>query len=151
MIAVLQRVKYASVKVEGRITGKCEKGIFILLGVKKGDTKADAEALASKISRLRIFSDENGKMNLSVCDVGGEALVVSNFTLMAAYKKGNRPDYMNAAAPQEANELYEHFCTLMEQYMTIGRGIFGADMEIEACCDGPVTITMDSDVLLGKA
>ena len=151
MIAVLQRVKRASVRVDGEIVGKCAQGLCILLGVAKGDTEEDAKALAEKTVNLRIFTDENDKMNLSLKDVGGEALVVSNFTLLASYKKGKRPDYMSAAAPDEANRLYEYFCGLCENEIKhTGKGIFGADMELEIVNDGPVTIVMDSNVLLKK-
>ena len=151
MIAVLQRVKRAAVIVEGETVGACGEGLCILLGVAKGDTEEDARALAQKIADLRIFTDENDKMNLSLKDVDGEALVVSNFTLLAAYKKGKRPDYFGAAAPDEANRLYEYFCSLLDgQIKHVGRGIFGADMEIDMACNGPVTIVMDSNVLLKK-
>ena len=150
MIAVLQRVKRACVCVEGDIVGECGAGLCILLGVAKEDTEADALALADKIVNLRIFPDENDKMNLSLTDVGGEALSISNFTLLAAYKKGKRPDYMGAASPDEAKRLYEYFCELLETRLShVGRGEFGAHMEIELVCDGPVTITMDSKVLRG--
>ncbi len=152
MIAVLQRVKRASVRVDGNITGQCEKGLCILLGVAKGDSEEDARALVQKIINLRIFTDENDKMNLSLKDIDGEILAVSNFTLLAAYKKGNRPDYMGAAAPDEANRLYEYFCVLCrESVKHMGCGVFGADMELEIINDGPVTIVMDSNVLLKKA
>ncbi|MBP3314447.1 MAG: D-tyrosyl-tRNA(Tyr) deacylase [Clostridia bacterium] len=151
MIAVLQRVKRAAVAVDGKTVGACDNGLCILLGVAKGDSEEDARALAQKIVDLRIFTDENDKMNLSLKDVDGEALVVSNFTLLAAYKKGKRPDYYGAAAPDEADRLYEYFCSLVDgQVKHVGRGIFGADMEISMVCDGPVTIVMDSNVLLGK-
>ena len=151
MIAVLQRVKRASVKVDGEITGSCAQGLCILLGVAKGDTEEDARALAEKTVNLRIFTDENDKMNLSLKDVDGEMLVVSNFTLLASYRKGKRPDYMSAAAPDEANRLYEYFCDICEKEVKhTGRGIFGADMELEIINDGPVTIVMDSNVLLKK-
>lgn len=151
MIAVLQRVKRAAVAVDGKTVGACDNGLCILLGVAKGDSEEDARALAQKIVDLRIFTDENDKMNLSLKDVDGEALVVSNFTLLAAYKKGKRPDYFGAAAPDEADRLYEYFCSLVDgQVKHVGRGIFGADMEISMVCDGPVTIVMDSNVLLGK-
>lgn len=150
MIAVLQRVKEASVCVEGETVGACGHGLCILLGVAKGDGERDAEVLAEKIVNLRIFNDENGKMNLSLKDVGGEMLVVSNFTLLAAYKKGKRPDYMGAAAPDEANRLYEYFTALCAGQLThVGHGEFGAEMEVRLCGDGPVTIVMDSRVLLG--
>jgi len=148
MIAVLQRVKRASVAVENETVGSCGAGLCILLGVAREDTETDAEALAEKILGLRIFPDETDKMNLSVRDVEGEALIVSNFTLLASYKKGKRPDYMGAAAPAEANRLYEYFADLCERQLRhVGRGRFGAHMEIDLVCDGPVTITMDSKVL----
>lgn len=151
MIAVLQRVKQASVSVDGVVRGSCGEGLSILLGVANGDTEADAEALAEKIVNLRIFTDENDKMNLSLKDVDGELLVVSNFTLLASYKKGKRPDYMGAAAPAEANRLYEYFISLCRnQVKQVGSGEFGAHMEIQLTDDGPVTIVMDSKVLLNK-
>ena len=151
MIAVLQRVKKASVSVEGKVVGECKEGLCILLGVAKEDTEEDAKALAEKTVNLRIFNDENDKMNLSLKDIDGEALIISNFTLLAAYRKGKRPDYMGAAAPAEASRLYDYFCELCDaQLKHTGRGIFGAEMEISLCCDGPVTIVMDSNVLLKK-
>lgn len=147
MIAVLQRVSGATVDVDGQTVGRCGKGLCVLLGVAKGDTTEDADALSRKILNLRIFEDENGKMNRSVLDVGGSMLVVSNFTLLAAYKKGNRPDYMNGAKPDEANRLYEYFCSHISQLVPTEKGVFGADMKIELLNDGPVTIVMDSEVL----
>lgn len=151
MIAVLQRVKRSSVRIEGEQVGECGHGLMILLGVADGDTKTDADLLAAKISKLRIFCDENDKMNLSVKDIDGEVLVVSNFTLLANYAKGNRPDYMNAAAPDEANALYEYFADLMEKEVKhVGRGVFGGDMEVSILNDGPVTIVMDSKVLTAR-
>ena len=151
MIAVLQRVKRASVSIDGNIVGECGDGLMILLGVADGDTKADADALAAKISKLRIFCDDNGKMNLSVKDIDGEMLVVSNFTLLANYAKGNRPDYMNSAPPTIANELYEYFVSLVKNEVKhVGTGVFGGDMEVTILNDGPVTIVMDSKVLLAK-
>ena len=152
MIAVLQRVKRAAVSVEGNVVGECKEGLCILLGVAKGDGEEDARALAEKTVNLRIFSDENGKMNLSLKDIDGEAIIVSNFTLLASYKKGKRPDYFAAALPDDANRLYEYFCSLVEgEIKHTGRGIFGADMEIEMVNNGPVTIVMDSNVLLKKS
>ena len=151
MIAVIQRVKRASVVIDGELTGECGKGLMILLGVADGDTTEDAEVLAAKISKLRIFSDADGKMNLSVKDVCGEALVVSNFTLLANYVKGNRPDYFGAAAPAVADELYKYFGGLLEKEVShVGYGVFGADMEVTIVNDGPVTIVMDSKVLRQK-
>ena len=110
MIAVIQRVSRASVTIDGACHSKIENGLLVLLGVKNGDEEIDAKLLAEKISKLRIFSDENDKMNLSVQDVSGSILVISNFTLLANYKKGNRPDYMNGAKPDEASRLYDYFC-----------------------------------------
>ena len=151
MIAVIQRVSSAAVAVDGETVGKCEQGLCVLLGVAKGDTHEDADALARKILNLRIFCDDAGKMNRSVVDIGGGMLVVSNFTLLAAYKKGNRPDYMGAAAPDEAKELYEYFADCCGCFIPVEHGIFGADMKLNILNDGPVTIVMDSKVLLGKA
>lgn len=147
MIAVLQRVSRASVTVDNEVCGKINEGLLILLGVKDGDTERDATLLADKISKLRIFSDENGKMNLSVKDISGSVLVISNFTLMANYKKGNRPDYMSGAKPDEANRLYTYFCDYISTLIPTERGIFGADMKVDLLNDGPVTIVMDSEVL----
>ena len=151
MRAVLQRVSEASVISDGVLMGKIERGLMILLGVRDGDTEADAEALAEKISKLRIFSDENDKLNLSVKDLGGSALVVSNFTLMADYKKGNRPSYTDSASPDVANKLYEYFISCMKsKEIHTESGVFGADMKVSIQNDGPITIVMDSEVLLRK-
>ncbi len=150
MIAVLQRVRSASVVADGEPAGRIEHGLFILLGVLEGDTERDALFLAEKIGKLRIFTDENDKMNLSVVDVGGSALVVSNFTLAANYAKGNRPDYLRAAHPAVAEPLYDRFSHLLaERVGRVERGVFGADMQITMTADGPVTIVMDSLVLGG--
>lgn len=149
MIAVLQRVTGASVVVEGSVVGECRKGLMILLGVAEGDTEKDADVLATKISKLRIFEDENAKMNLSVTDIGGEALVVSNFTLLANYSHGNRPEFLQAAKPGVAQPLYQYFCERLETSVKhVGRGVFGADMAVTIMGDGPVTIVMDSRVLI---
>lgn len=148
MKAVVQRVKQASCIADGIPAGECRQGLFILLGVTQGDTEEDALLLSEKIAKLRIFCDENGKMNLSCLDIDGEALVVSNFTLNANYAKGNRPDYFASARPEEANALYETFVAyLRERIRHVGTGVFGADMQISTVCDGPVTICMDSEVL----
>ena len=148
MKAVIQRVTSAKVEVEGETIGTCGKGLLVLLGVASGDTEADLDRLLQKMVKLRIFEDENGKMNRSVQDVDGEMLVVSQFTLLANYKHGNRPDYMGAAAPAEANRLYELFVEKASGYVRhVGHGRFGADMQVSLCNDGPVTIVMDSDVL----
>lgn len=150
MIAVLQRVFSASVVADGVPSGKCGKGYLILLGVLKEDTSADALLLAEKIAKLRVFSDENGKMNLSVTDVSGGALVVSNFTLGANYSHGNRPDFFESAPPSVAEPLYDEFSALLrERIGLVETGVFGADMQISMEADGPVTIVMDS-LKLGK-
>ncbi len=152
MIAVLQRIKKGSVSVDGQVISSCGDGLCVLLGVGAGDGKEDAEVLAKKIINLRIFTDENDKMNLSLKDIDGEMLIVSNFTLLASYRKGNRPDYMGAASPMEAETLYRYFISLCEpQLRHVGCGKFGAHMDINLNNDGPVTIVMDSKVLLGKA
>ena len=151
MIAVLQRAASAAVQVEGMTVGEIGKGLLVLLGVAEGDTKEDADLLARKILACRIFSDENDKMNLSVRDVQGGVLVVSNFTLLANYAHGNRPDYMRAAKPKEANELYEYFVDLIRlDGTTVATGEFGADMRVQLVGDGPVTIVMDSNELKKK-
>ena len=151
MKAVLQRVSSAHVAVDGKTVGQCENGLMILLGVANGDTEEDADLLAKKICNLRIFRDENDKMNLSVKDIDGEALVISQFTLMANYKHGNRPDFFESASPDEANRLYEYFVLLLsEQLRRVEKGVFGAHMEVSLVNDGPVTIVMDSDILKKK-
>ena len=151
MIAVIQRVSKAVVSVDGKTVGSCNKGLCVLLGVSEEDSQKDAEVLANKVINLRIFSDENDRMNLSLKDIDGEMLLVSNFTLLASYRKGNRPDYMKAAAPQMAEELYKYFGELCQREVkNIGYGIFGAHMELSITNDGPVTIVMDSKVLLAS-
>lgn len=148
MTAVLQRVKEASVTAEGAYCGHCGQGLMILLGVHVEDTEEDALLLAEKISKLRIFTDAEDKMNLSVRDIGGSALVVSNFTLNANYAHGNRPDYLSAARPEVAEPLYLHFTELLrERGIPVENGRFGASMEISMRADGPVTIVMDSTKL----
>ena len=150
MIAVIQRVNNATVYADGELSGSIGAGLYVLLGVASADTEDDARLLSEKISKLRIFSDENGKMNLSVMDVDGEIMVVSNFTLNANYSHGNRPDYFSSAAPTEANRLYEFFKDLMRsKTKKLASGVFGADMRTEMSTDGPVTIVMDSNVLKG--
>ena len=149
MIAVLQRVSRANVVVDGETVGACREGLCILLGVAKGDTEADANALAAKTVGLRIFCDDDEKMNRSVVDIDGEMLVVSNFTLLASYKKGKRPDYMNAAAPEEADRLYRYFVErCRESVGGVECGVFGAHMELSIVNDGPVTIVIDSRELV---
>ena len=151
MRAVVQRVTQASVTVEDQVVGEIAEGLMVLVAVRGEDTEQDMDYIAKKIAGLRVFSDEAGKMNLSVMDTEGDILVVSQFTLCANYAHGNRPDFLNAAAPNEANRLYEYFCSLCESEIShVGRGIFGADMELTIVNDGPVTIVMDSNVLLKK-
>ena len=148
MKAVLQRVTRASVIADGEPAGRCGRGFLILLGVGKEDTEEDALLLANKIAAFRVFSDENGKMNLALKDVGGEVLVVSNFTLYASYSHGNRPDFLQSAPPAEAERLYEHFVALLrERIPTVQTGVFGADMRISIEADGPITVMMESDKL----
>ncbi len=144
MVAVIQRVLSASVTADGVETGRCGRGMMILLGVSTGDGEAEARMLAQKVSKLRIFSDGEGKMNLSAPDVGGGALVVSNFTLLADCRRGNRPDFFGAAPPDEAERLYDMFCSALEENMPVQRGVFGADMRIDLTADGPVTIILDT-------
>jgi D-tyrosyl-tRNA(Tyr) deacylase len=154
MTAVIQRVSSASVEVDASTVGACDKGLLILLGVAEGDSEEDARLLANKISRLRIFSDEAGKMNLSVTDVGGGALVISNFTLLANCRHGNRPDFFGAGKPDAANALYELFASeLAKNVSKVEKGIFGADMKVSLVNDGPVTILLKSEDLkkTGKA
>lgn len=151
MRAVIQRVSSSQVISDGVLTGKIGKGLTILLGVKKGDSEKDAQMLALKISKLRIFSDKNDKMNLSVKDVGGSALVVSNFTLYANYVHGNRPDYFMSEAPERAKELYDYFTAcLKNEIPDVQCGIFGAYMQLDIQNDGPITIVMDSEILQNK-
>jgi D-tyrosyl-tRNA(Tyr) deacylase len=151
MIAVIQRINSAEVVADGEFSGKAGKGLYILLGVANGDTEEDSTVLAEKISKLRIFCDENDKMNLSVKDIDGEVLVVSNFTLNANYAHGNRPDYLASASPDVADRLYMHFVGEMRSRVrSCETGVFGAHMVTEMSTDGPVTIVMDSKVLLKK-
>ena len=148
MIAVLQRIKSAAVTADGVPAGACGAGFLILLGVLEGDTEAEALLLAEKIAKFRIFSDENDKMNLSLGDIGGGVLIVSNFTLGANYSHGNRPDFMASAHPSVAEPLYEYFVARMrERVAHVATGVFGADMSIDMVADGPVTVVMDSEKL----
>lgn len=146
MRAVIQRVTEASVRVDGNMTGAIDKGLLILVGIEDADTQEDIEWLTKKIVGLRIFDDENGVMNLSVMDVGGGLLAVSQFTLMASTKKGNRPSYIRASKGDFAQPMYEKFCLALEKESgkKVEKGIFGADMKVSLLNDGPVTIIMDT-------
>ncbi len=148
MKAVIQRVLESSVSVDGKIVGSVGKGYMILVGVEKGDSEEDADLLARKTSNLRVFEDENGKMNLSVLDVDGEILAISQFTLCADCKKGNRPSFTNSEAPERANALYELYCQKLKEYgvRKVDKGIFGADMKVSLVNDGPVTIQFDTNI-----
>ena len=145
MKALIQRVNFARVEVEGSTVGEIGKGFLILLGAGHGDDEADCERLADKICKLRIFADENGKTNLSLNDVGGDILCVSQFTLYADCRKGNRPSFINAGAPDRSNELYEHFCGLCSSKINgrVEKGIFGADMKVTLENDGPFTVMLE--------
>ncbi|MDX1680299.1 MAG: D-aminoacyl-tRNA deacylase [Akkermansiaceae bacterium] len=146
MRALLQRVSKASVRIDGEIHSEIGSGLLVLLGIEEADTAEDIAWLAPKIAKMRIFGDEEGKMNASLLDTGGEALVVSQFTLHAATRKGNRPSFIRAAAPAHSEPLYEEFCATMEKESgrSVGRGVFGADMQVALVNDGPVTIWIDS-------
>ncbi len=148
MKAVIQRVLSASVAVDGETVGSCGQGLLVLLGVSPEDTDEDMERMVQKMVKLRIFSDEAGKMNRSVQDIDGEMLVISQFTLFANYRHGNRPDYLGAAAPDKAKAMYEKFLASAARCVChVGHGVFGADMQVSLVNDGPVTIVMESDVL----
>ena len=144
MKAVIQRVKYAQVEVDKKVVGKINEGFLILLGVAPDDTKEKADAMVKKITKLRIFEDENEKMNLSIQDIKGELLVVSQFTLYADCSGGNRPSFINAAKPDLANELYEYFVGKCKEVIPVVQtGIFGAHMEVSLLNNGPVTIELE--------
>ena len=153
MKAVIQRVTHAQVDVDGLTVGRIGTGYLILLGVVDGDGKAQAELLAKKTAELRINEDENGKMNLSLTQIGGEALVVSQFTLCADVSHGRRPSFSGSAAPAEADALYQFYCDQLRLNGVSGveTGVFGADMKVSLCNDGPVTILLDTDVWERKA
>lgn len=143
---VIQRVTHASVSVDSEVTGQIGKGFLVLIGVGHGDTRAEADRLIKKMTGLRIFEDEAGKTNLSLSDVGGALLLVSQFTLYANCKKGNRPSFTEAALPALAEELYEYIIAECKKKVTVVEtGRFGAEMKVELCNDGPFTIILDSD------
>ena len=146
MRAVIQRVSHASVTIEGKVKSSIQQGFLILLGICDEDTMEDVEWLVKKIANLRVFGDENDVMNRSILDVGGEALVVSQFTLYASYKKGNRPSWFRAGSHEHSIPLYEAFCQQLSDQLAkhVGTGEFGADMKVELLNDGPVTICMDT-------
>ncbi len=146
MRTVIQRVSHASVTIDGCVHGSIQQGFLILLGIEPSDTEADADWLAKKAAGLRIFDDEEGVMNRDIVSIGGNALVVSQFTLMASYKKGNRPSYLRAAGHNIAVPLYEYFCQRLSESIgnQVETGVFGADMKVELLNDGPVTICMDT-------
>lgn len=146
MRALIQRVSEASVTVEGAVLGEIGPGLLILICAMQGDSEAQADKLAAKIAKLRIFKDEDGRMNRSVADMGGSALVVSQFTLAANTTRGNRPGFSTAAAPEDGNRLYEYFADRMSaQGIPVAKGRFGADMKVRLLNDGPVTIWMDTE------
>ena len=146
MKLVIQRVTRASVTVDDKICGQIKNGFLVLLGVAQGDTEKEADALAAKISTLRVFTDENDKMNLSLADINGGVLVISNFTLYADCSHGRRPSFIAAARPEVAEPLYEYFCKKLSDngVAVVEKGIFGADMKVSLLNDGPVTIDLDS-------
>ena len=147
MKAVIQRVSASSVRIDGEVVGSIGRGYTILLGVMQGDTQEDIDKLVRKIVKLRLFPDECGKFDKSIADIGGEALVVSQFTLAAKLKKGNRPDFTEAMRPAEAKVLYETFVARLSEHIPVQTGVFGAMMEVSILNDGPVTIVADSKTL----
>ena len=146
MRVLIQRVKKASVEIDAKVSGKINNGLLLLIGIENEDEESDIVWLCSKIVKLRIFNDENGLMNLSLTDVGGELLVISQFTLHASTKKGNRPSYIKAAHPDKALPIYERFIAVLEKELgaPVQKGKFGANMQVELVNDGPVTILIDS-------
>ncbi len=146
MRAVVQRVHSASVSVDGKVVGRIDRGLLVYLGVGKNDTEKDVEWMCEKVANLRIFEDENGKMNLSLLQIDGEMLVISQFTLYGDCRRGRRPSFDEAAPPQDGQRLYEMFIErVSQQVRKVEKGVFGAHMEIESINDGPVTILLDSE------
>ncbi len=151
MRMVVQRVGEASVTVEGSVVGKIGKGFLVLLGIEDSDTRQIADKMVSKMTGLRIFRDENDKINLSLSDVGGELLIISQFTLYADCRKGNRPSFVNAGKPEYANELYEYVCEKCREVVpVVEKGVFGGDMKVSLLNDGPFTILLDSEEIVKK-
>lgn len=152
MKAVIQRVRSARVEVDGACVGKIGQGLLVLVGVEHGDTEEEAKLLARKTAALRIFTDAQDKMNLSVTDIGGSVLAVSQFTLCADVKKGNRPSFIGAAPPETANPLYEAYCAALSEngVQRVEKGVFGAHMDVTLLNDGPVTILYDTAIWKGK-
>ena len=147
---VIQRVKHASVTVEGNILGKIDRGFMVLIGVSDTDNEAIADKMVQKLINLRIFEDENGKTNLALKEVNGELLLISQFTLYADCRKGNRPSFVKAGSPDKANTLYQYIISkCREEIAVVQEGEFGADMKVELLNDGPFTIVLDSDEILG--
>ena len=144
MKAVVQRTALASVSIDGNTVGRIDRGLLVLLGIEPDDGEADIEYMVKKCSGLRIFEDENGKMNLSVQDVGGSILLVSQFTLLGDARKGNRPSFTGAAVPEKAIPIYERVISELAKRLPVQTGVFGADMQVELVNDGPVTILLDS-------
>ncbi|MCI7012641.1 MAG: D-aminoacyl-tRNA deacylase [Clostridium sp.] len=144
MKAVVQRTARASVSIDGETVGRIDRGLLVLLGIEPDDGEADIEYMVKKCSGLRIFEDENGKMNLSVQDVGGSILLVSQFTLLGDARKGNRPSFTGAAVPEKAIPIYERVISELAKRLPVQTGVFGADMQVELVNDGPVTILLDS-------
>ena len=146
---VIQRVNHASVKVDGNVVGKIDKGYMVLIGISENDTKEIADKMIKKMIGLRIFEDENGKTNISLKDVSGELLLISQFTLYAVCKKGNRPSFINAGKPDMANEMYEYIIEQCKKEISVvEKGIFGADMKVSLENDGPFTIVLDSKEII---
>ena len=143
MRLVVQRVNNSKVEVDNKVVGKIDKGFTVLVGIGLNDTEKEAEYLAKKLLNLRVFEDENGKMNLNIKDVKGELLLISQFTLYADCSSGNRPSFINAAKPDKANELYEYFCKECEKEIHVEKGVFGAHMEVTLQNSGPVTILLE--------
>ncbi len=144
MKAVVQRTARASVSIDGETVGRIDRGLLVLLGIEPDDGEVDIEYMVKKCSGLRIFEDENGKMNLSVQDVGGSILLVSQFTLLGDARKGNRPSFTGAAVPEKAIPIYERVISELAKRLPVQTGVFGADMQVELVNDGPVTILLDS-------